>query len=238
MRHRTALIGLAALLTLAGTACGGGDKKASSTSGGHTTGETTLVGLFRVDPGQCADAGVTAGSYFRMIQPGGKAGEGPFVPNGDSACGDKTWSALKPGSDGGLITGRYQPQPAEPFDAQGKGTSSAILAPTPFFAVAFANATNALDPQTNAKTAVPKIVVTDGKLSGDLSAYAAAWNKQHFNQGAPKPDGQRPGLTSGPSGTYDAASKRYRLDWSSQIIGGPFNDFTGVWHLEGTFQAR
>ena len=235
MKHRTLLITLTGVMALAGVACGGGNGK--KTEAGRTSG-TALVGLFRVTAGQCTDAGVTAGSWFRMIQAGGKAGEGPFLPNGDSACGDKTWSALKPGSDGGLITGTYQPQPAEPFDADGRGTAGSILAPTPFFAVTFANATNAVDPQTNAKTTPPAITVTGGKLSGDLSAFAAAWNKQHFNQGAPKPGGAMPGLTAGPTGTYDAATKHYVLDWSSQIIGGPFNNFTGVWHLEGTFEKR
>ena len=236
MKRRKLLIGVAAVAMVAGAACGNdSDKK---TEAGSTETATTLTGLFRVDTGQCTDAGVTAGSWFRMIEPGGKAGEGPFVPNGDSICGDKTWSPLKPGTDGGLITGVYQAQPAEPFDADGRGTAASILAPTPFFAVAFANATNPVDPQTNAKTSTPTISVTAGKLSGDLSAFAAAWNQQHFNQGAPKPDGARPGLTAGPSGTYDSATKRYVLDWSSQIFGGPFNNFTGVWHLEGTYEPR
>jgi hypothetical protein len=28
---------------------------------------------------------------------------------------------------------------------------------------------------------------------------------------------------------------RYTLEWKSLIVGGPFNGFTGRWHLEGTF---
>jgi hypothetical protein len=50
------------------------------------------------------------------------------------------------------------------------------------------------------------------------------------------PQGAKPGLTAGPTGTYDAATKRYVLEWSSQIVGGPFNNFTGIWHLEGVFE--
>jgi len=235
MRHRTLFIGLVGLLAVTGAACSSGTGK--KTEAGRAAG-SALVGLFRVDAGRCTDAGVTTGAWFRMIQPGGKAGDGPFVPNGDSPCGDKTWSPLKPGADGGLMTGTYQPQPAEPFDAEGRGTADAILAPTAFFAVPFANATNPVDPQTGAKTTAPAITATGGRLSGDLSAFAAAWNKQHFNQGAPKPGGAMPGLTAGPSGTYDAATRHYLLEWSSQIIGGPFNNFTGVWHLEGTFVEK
>jgi hypothetical protein len=44
-----------------------------------------------------------------------------------------------------------------------------------------------------------------------------------------------PGLTAGPTGTYDSATKKFTLDWTSQIVGGPVNNFTGTWHLEGTF---
>jgi hypothetical protein len=173
-----------------------------------------------------------------MVQPGGKLGVGPFVANGDSPCGDKTFSPMQPGTDGGLWTGRFQAQAAAPFDPQGNGVTGAITKPTGFFAVNYANATNEVDPQTGAKTKVPEITVDDGKLSGDLSAFAAAWNQQHFNQGSPKPDGTRLGLTAGPTGTYATATKRYVLEWSSQIVGGPFNNFTGVWHLEGIFEAR
>ena len=36
------------------------------------------------------------------------------------------------------------------------------------------------------------------------------------------------------TGTYNADTKAYTLDWTSQIVGGPFNNFSGHWHLEGT----
>ena len=36
-------------------------------------------------------------------------------------------------------------------------------------------------------------------------------------------------------GTYDAKTGKFVLEWTSLIQGGPFNQFTGVWHLEGTF---
>jgi len=236
MPRRLALCVLLSVALVA-SACGGDD----GGGGGDETaaGAEELVGVFKIDPGTCDTAGpVTKGSYFRMITPDGKPGDGPYVPNGDSPCGDKTWAPMKPGSDGGLRTGEYQPYPDPAFDDKGNGTAASVTQPTVWFAVTFANATNEKDPQTDAATSMPKIVVEEGKLSGDLSAYAAAWNKQHFNQGAPKPGGDRPGLTVGPTGTYDEATKAYTLDWSSQIVGGPFNNFTGVWHLEGTFEAE
>lgn len=225
---------LLAVVVLMATACGGGDDKKEASAGG----QEPLVGLFKVTAGTCSDAAVTSGTYFRMIQPGGKPGEGPYVPNGDSPCGDKTWSPMTPGTDGGLRTGAFQPQESQPFDAGGNGISNKIAQPTRWFAVTYSVATNELDPQTNTKASQPEIYVKGGQLSGDLSAYAAAWNGQHFNQGSPKPGGQRPGLTTGPTGTYDASTKKFTLEWTSQIVGGPFNNFTGTWHLEGTFEPE
>lgn len=235
MRHRS-LVALLGVLALLAAACGGGD--GDKATGGEAGGSKELVGLFKVDPGQCAEAGVTSGTYFRMVQVGGKLGEGPFVQNADSPCGDKTYSPMSPGSDGGIVTGAFQAEAAQPFDAGGNGASDKIMTPTAFFGVKYALATNEKDPQTEGNAALPKIVAAGDKLSGDLSAFAASWNNQHFNQGSPKPGGEKPGNTAGPAGTYDPATKKFTLDWSSQIVGGPFNNFTGTWHFEGTFEGE
>jgi hypothetical protein len=234
MQPRSILVPTLAALALLGGACGGGggEKKQSGSAA------QPLTGLFKLDPGQCTTAGVTAGSSFRMINPGGKLGEGPYISNGDSSCGDKTYSPMSPGRDGGLRTGAYQPEAAQPFDPGGNGATESIAKGTTFFAVRFAVATNQKDPQTGGNAPLPTIEVKNGQLSGNLSAFAASWNNQHFNQGSPKPDGSKPGLTSGPTGTYDSATKKFSLEWSSQIVGGPFNNFTGVWHFEGTFQPQ
>lgn len=230
MRTSRRLAALAAALLFA-AACSGGEP--STPESGDTTGE--LTGTFGVVAGTCAADGTRSGSFFRMVQPGGTLADGPFVANADSACADKTWSPLAPGTDGGLVTGAYQSQP-EPAFAGSDGDASAIVTPTSFFAVKFAVSTNDTDPQTGKLAPPPTIVAaSDGSLSGDLSAVGVAWNQQHFNQGAPKPGGEEAGLTSGPAGTYDADTGAYTLEWASQIVGGPFNNFTGVWHLEGTF---
>ncbi|HMC81042.1 MAG TPA: hypothetical protein VKO35_10910 [Acidimicrobiia bacterium] len=233
MRHRSVMVALLAAAAVVIAACGSGGGGKNKASGAQQ-----LTGLFRLAPGTCTGAGVMSGSSFRMINPGGKLGEGPFISNGDSPCGDKTYSPMSPGSDGGLRTGAYQPETAQPFDAGGNGVTESIAKGTPFFAVRFAVATNQKDPQTGANTTPPTITVQDGKVSGDLSAFAASWNNQHFNQGSPKPGAVRPGLTAGPTGSYDPATKKYTLEWSSQIVGGPFNNFTGVWHFEGTFEPK
>jgi hypothetical protein len=228
-RFATASVVLAVTLFAAG--CGGGEKSEEAQGG-------PLTGVFKITAGRCSDAGVTSGSFFRMVQPKGKVSAGPFVKNGDSPCGDKTFTPLSPGSDGGLVAGSYQPHPKPPFDPSGNGAANSLSKPQKWFAVAFSLATNPTDPQTKKNVGAPTIQNADGRLSGDLRALAAAWNGQHFNQGAPKPDGSMPGNTTAPTGTYDPDTKSYKLSWSSQIVGGPFNNFTGVWHLEGTFEPK
>ena len=193
--------------------------------------EGALVGTFRVTGGSCS----SGGSYFRMILPTGGAG-GPFVSNADSSCPDKTFTALSPGTNGGLVTGSYQPEPTPAFDADGNGRSNGITQPATFFGVQFSTSTNSTDPQTGIGAPPPAIAADgSGNLSGSLDAFAASWNHQEFNQGSPKPGGGRPGLTSGPTGSYNASSGAFTLEWTSQIVGGPFNNFTGQWHLSGTF---
>lgn len=199
--------------------------------------EGPLVGTFVIEAADCAAGAPTTGSYFRMVQGGGTLTDGPFVANADSTCADQTYSALQPGT-AGLVTGEFQPQPAEPFDAIGNGLADAIVAPTKFFGVTFAVSTNESDPASGASVTAPSIVLNpDGTLTGDLRAVSVAWNGQQFNQGSPKPDESRPGLTTDLSGTYDAATGRFVIEWVSQIVGGPFDGFSGVWHLEGTFTA-
>jgi hypothetical protein len=194
-----------------------------------------LVGTFAITAGSCDASGTPSGSYFTMVNPGGTAADGPFFPNADSACADKSFTLAGPGTDGGLVTGAYQPQPTPAFDANGDSLATRVITPQTFVAIAFGVSSNPVDPQTQEEVPEPKITVRNGKLSGDLRAVAASWNNQQFNQGSPKPDGSKPGITSPVKGTYDPKTKEFVLEWASQIVSGPFNDFTGVWHLEGVF---
>lgn len=225
--RRSSLIGLMASVLLVLSACGGGNA---------TPAQEELVGLFRITAGACNDAGAT-GSYFRMVQADGDTESGPFVSNNDSACDDRTFTTLVAGSDGGLVTGSYQPHPDPAFESV-HAVASLLAQPTSWFGIKFALATNPKDPQAETEVAAPKITLSDGKLSGDLRSFAAAWNGLHFNQGSPKPDGSKPGNTSGPTGDYDPSTKKFTLAWTSQIVGGAFNNFTGTWHLEGVFEAK
>jgi hypothetical protein len=223
------LLALLAVFALVASACG--DDSDSDDSG---TAEGELSGLFEVADGTCDDAGVPAGSYFRMVEAGGSVEDGPFIANGDSTCAaDTTFTLLAAGVDGGLLTGEQQPAPDPAFDDAGAALADGVIAPIPFFGQAFAAATEATDVESGDDLPAPTVTAADGVLSGDVSAFFAYWGNEVFNQGAPKPGGDEPG----PIGTYDAETGDYVLEWSSQIVGGAFNDFTGVWHLEGTFAA-
>lgn len=239
------LVALASTVTLLTVACGSDDSSASTsapaaettaaptetTAAETTVPETTaapsfegdLVGTFSVESGAC-DGTTVSGSYFKMVQPTGNATDGPFIPNADSACADTTYSLLEPGTDGGLVTGEFQAAPDPAFDGTGNGLAGRIVAPVTFFAVAFAAAT---DPAGT----TPAVSATDGVLTGDLSAFTAYYGTGVFNQGAPKPDG----TGTAPVGTIDPATGEYVLEWTSLIVGGSFDGFTGVWHLEGVF---
>ena len=194
---------------------------------------TPLVGVFSISTGSCS-SGTPTGTYFRMIEPGG-ALSGPFLSNANSPCAVQTYTPMSPGTAGGLSTVTYQPSPTPAFDSGGNGLANSIPQPQEFFGVDFALSTDSTDPQTGLGVAVPSISNSSGTLSGNLEAISVGWNKQYFNQGSPKPGGSTPGLTTVPTGTYDSSTGAFTLTWSSAIVGGPFNNFTGLWHLQGIF---
>jgi hypothetical protein len=193
---------------------------------------TTLVGLFKLDPGSAPGVTAPTGSYFEMISPSGSP-----VSNLTSPAPDKTYTPFTPGTDGGLRTDAYQEPPSPAFAEGNTGSALAhrIIQPVSFESVRFSIVTAATDPQLGVHDPLPAIVAQDGRLSGQLSAWNAQWNGQSFNQGSPKPNGSYPPPTTPLYGTYDAATGRFKLAWKSRIVGGPFNGFTGVWHLAGTF---
>ena len=250
------LIALALTILVVVTLAGCGSSPQASASG------KKLVGLFRLAPGTAKGDKVT-GTWFRMVQVGGTTTSGPFMANANSGAEHGTVTLLQPGTSGGLRSGAYQTQPKPAFAPNGNSLATAITKPTKFFAVAFSISTNPVDPQTKTPVVAPTVYDDNGKLTANLSSWAASWNNQNFNQGAPKPvsstgakaPGQQkvtkvwdwvsgtylnaaaPASTHGAqaTGTYDAKTGAFTLQWTSLIVGGPFNGFTGLWHLEGTF---
>jgi hypothetical protein len=195
---------------------------------------TPLIGTFRLTPGSCSGGGAT-GTYLRMVLSGGTNSAGPYFSNSDSTCSDNTYTPLAPGTAGGLVTGNYQPEPSPAFDSSGNALSNAITAPVAFEGVRFSTSTNPVDPQTSLHVPAPSVVVNGISLSGNLQSFGVSWNDQQFNQGSPKPDGSAPGNTTPVSGAYNPSTGAFTLQWSSQVVGGPFNGFSAFWNLTGRF---
>lgn len=226
-------------------------------------GNRQLTGLFRLTPG-AEVGGQLTGTWFRMLQPDGSVTKGPYMKNAASPADGGLATLLAPGTAGGLRTGGYQSQPAPAFDTGGNSLADSILTPTTFFGVKFSVSTNRTDLQTKTVVPPPTIVLRNGKLVANLASWAASWNKQNFNQGAPKPvqstAAKSPGqaqaqrawdwvsqrwlgavpkatITGGAAtGTIDLSTGGFTLEWTSLIVGGPFNGFTGIWHLQGVYQ--
>jgi hypothetical protein len=190
-----------------------------------------LTGTFTIKAG-AAHGKKVSGSYLRMVTP-----NGGYLPNPNSSAVGGTYTLLKPGTNKGLETGRYQPEPSPAFDSSGNALAHRIFRPVKFEGKSFSGSTAKIDPQTKIHVPAPSITVSGHKLTGDLAAFAASWNKQQFNQGSPKPNGKFTGHTTKVTGTYNPKTHAYTLTWRSQIVGGPFNNFSGLWHLTGTFHA-
>lgn len=196
----------------------------------------TLVGTFKLTPGMCNPVAKTVtGSYFRLIFPHGNVNTGYFFENTSSLCPDKSYTILKPGTQGGLVIGTYQRGPRRAFTRTGDARANAIVQPVLFATADLSLFTQPIDPQTGRAAPPPTIVESGGRLGGQLEALSMAWNKVFINQGSPKPGGVRPGLTAPVKGTYNARTHAFVLAWTSQIVGGPFTGFIGLWHLTGTF---
>jgi hypothetical protein len=236
----------------AGTGPGGTSPAGAGSTGNPTgtspinpppPGANKLSGLLRLDPGTQSVAGTISGSFFTMEH------DGIRVLNGSSPFYDSTYTPLRPGSDGGLSTVKYQPAPSPAFAGGDTGGSlaSSITQPQAFLNINFSITTDPVDRQTGLPSPLPEIYEKDGELFGQTSAWDAQWNGLSFNQGAPKPDGSYPvnpgrtpsfgnGGTVAVFGTYDSATRHFTLKWQSLIISGPFDTYSGEWNLEGTFE--
>lgn len=223
MRTRVTVTILLAAAAMGLAACGSSSKPTASpaakpSGAGAPTGTHTLVGTFMPSAGTCASATSTpTGSYLEMLGQGGS-----IVKNSFGGCANAQYTPLKPGTEG-LKTGSYQPSPP-----------NAIFQPANFFGSDFTVNTDQVDRQANTSVPPPSIVSNGGHLTGNMEAVDVAYNGAYFNQGAPKPGGGYPGSTKPLTGSI-SCSGSFEIQWQSQIVGGAFNNFTGVWHLSGTF---
>ncbi len=235
VRHTTNLDGRVTLrvrVTIRGKASGKAVRRRITVAPPAAAGN--LRGTFLIEPGSARNGEEPKGSWFQMLTPAG----GP-LSNGTSPAQNDLFTPLYGGTEGGLRTDAYQPAPVPAFQftspPNGNALANRITKPVPFFNVNFSIVTQPIDPQDNVADPLPVIYQSNGRLTGQLTAWAAQWNGASFNQGSPKPDGTFPRPTSPVSGTYDGRTGRYTLNWHSLIRNGPFNGFTGAWHLEGRF---
>lgn len=193
---------------------------------------TPMLGLFKLSAGSAPLGQTPTGTYVEMLNSSGGA-----LPNLSSPAPNKDFTTFVPGVDGGLSTVAYEPAPSPAFanGSSGSALANSIVQPVGFEGVDFSIDTNATDVQTGQPDPIPQIYDDNGALSGQVTAWDAQWNGQSFNQGTPKPDGSSPAPTTAVSGTYDATTGAFTLTWQSKILGGPFDGFSGVWHLAGTF---
>lgn len=174
------------------------------------------------------------GTYFRMLLPGKTDA---YFSNANSRAADKTYTLLRPGTEHGLKLGGFQPPPSRAFSATGSALASAITLPETFESIKFSISTAPKDAQSGHAANAPALYVKGAKVTGDLDAWTAEWNKIYFNQGSPKPGDTYPGLTQPVTGTYNAKTRAITIVWYSLIVGGPFNGFTGYWHVQGTLKG-
>ncbi|MGA2452451.1 MAG: hypothetical protein ABSG93_02940 [Solirubrobacteraceae bacterium] len=204
---------------------------------GPTAAATPLSGTLAIAPGRYVPAskGKAAhytGSYFRMLLPGATD---KYFRNPNSKAKDKTYTLFIPGSERGLRLGAFQPPPTPAFASDGFALASSIVKPMTFAGIDFSISTAPTDAQSGQADVAPSLSVTGDQVTGNLSAWTAEWNSIYFNQGAPKPGSEPfPGPTKPVIGTYNSRTKAYQIIWYSLIVGGPFNGFTGYWHLQGT----
>lgn len=209
---------------------------AATTATAPATKTTALHGTLELAPGAfVAKKGAVAahytGSYFRMILPGGTD---EYFTNPNSKAPDKTYTLFVPGTDGGLKLGQYQQPPSPAFDANGNAKANRIVRPDEFAGIYFSISTAKTDAQDSSPDVAPSLTLHGTKtLTGNFQAWTAGWNTTYFNQGSPKPDGTFPGFTRPVTGTYNPATHAFTIVWYSLIVGGPFNGFTGYWHLQG-----
>jgi ABC-type amino acid transport substrate-binding protein len=222
------LLAVAALVALGLAAGCGGSAKAAA--------PTRLIGLFKLTPGHCTTAQAKpTGSYLIAIS----AAENHAVTNKQGGCADPAYTPLTPGTDGGLITGGFQTEPKPAFDAERNATATRIVKPVAFGRFRFGMSTNPRDEQDapGGEPAFPAPVAldTDGALAIDLRSLVLTYAgrshstcKQSYGLGC-----WELGSKSA-SGTYDAATHQFVIDWFSGESFVPNGDSIEV-HLEGTF---
>jgi hypothetical protein len=222
------LASAAVLGIVAVSGCGGSAKAATQSR--------LPAGLFAPTAGSCTTSDARpSGSYLIVIS----AAADKAVKNPKSRCANHDYTPLRPGTDGGLALGRFQSLPNPVFDAKRNSTAGKVFAPVDFGAFAIGFATTPRDEQDAPSGAptypVPAATVSGSTLNVDLRSLVVTY------AGPPNSTcRQSSGLgcwelgSRSATGTYDAATRHFVLDWFAGQSFTPKGDSVEV-HLEGTF---
>jgi hypothetical protein len=208
---------------------------------GHaaTTSTARLIGLFRLAPGDCTTPHAKpTGSYLIVLS----ASADRAVRNPAGGCANPDYTPLRPGTAGGLTTGRFQPLPAPAFDAHRNSLASAVIKPVRFGPYTLGVGTDPHDEQGAPSGApaypAPVALATGATLDIDLRSLVLTYAGRSGSTCA-----SSYGLgcwelgSKSATGSYDAATRRFVVDWFSGESFSPKGDSIEV-HLEGTFVTQ
>lgn len=232
MTVRWSLVGLAAGVALLAGGCSGG---------GHPTAASPqrLDGEFRLAAGACSTGKQPpTGSYLVVIS----AAADHTVRNPHGGCRNASYTLLRPGTDGGLVTGEFQEVAGATFDARRNSRQDRIIEPVRFGKLALGFATSAYDEQAAANGAPafprPAAIRTASGIQVDLRSLVVSY-------GGPAGATCRTSLGIGcwqlgsenATGTYNPATGAFAIDWFSGESFVAKGDSIEV-HLAGTFVPR
>ncbi len=198
---------------------------------GVAPGALELQGTFRLAHPSCA-GGSPRGSYLSVTF-GTRA-----IKNPQSSCADGAYTLLSPGSHG-LSTQTFSPASDAEFNSHGSAVANTIAEPTTFagHVLGLVSSTDNLQdaPTGPAEFALPQVYLVNGKLVADLRSVQVLYNgpddascAQAAGQGCWLVGAERA------TGTYDARTHAFTLDWFSGQSFTPDSAGTIV-HLAGTF---
>ena len=195
---------------------------------------TTLVGTFKLTAGSCAtthaDRDVLPHDLSRREPHGGK-----FFDNPDSTCTDKSYTLAVPGTAGGFTTGKYQPEPGAGLLGDGKRPVEHDHPTTVVHG-------HQLQHRHESEGSPDRSCRTGADDQGqEREALGTGRGVERIMEQALLQSGlaqaRRHLAWADRAGHRDLQLQdpRLRADVGSAVVGGPFNGFTGYWHLQGKF---
>jgi hypothetical protein len=205
---------------------------------------TKLKGSIQLTTG--SNTAPYTGSWVRLYQTAlGPSDPAGYFVNPSSPAADQSYTPLVNGTQG-VELNAAQPIASPAFDGSGNSLTNTILTPEAFAGVnfsAYVTKNTAKKAKFGKKGLILQIVkdsnVTDPISSADFTGWTIAWGGDpNYATPGSTPDINGGNLTG--SVTWLNAKKHklggtITLNWSSTISEPPFQAYTAVWQLEGTY---